>query len=610
MRKEKTKTKKEKFETLKNVLYAVKIIKDCCPWYFTVQILATGGFWFFTAFVQEILFLRVILQVLEKNLPFKAFIVAVFMFVAAGILARIIQSYSNYVLSVKFKQFYKTLNEKIFEKAVSVDIACFEDPVFFDKYKRATEIISESHYDMFIYYFSSIFVAAFTGIFIVGYVVSIDPKILLILLFMIPVVAAQALKGKIAVKKDKEMTVYKRSKAYVKRVIYLKEYSKDIRTSGVFNVFHKRFSDAVAKNREIIKKYGWKIAFYEVVSGFFGQALPVATTYAYATYRYAFKKNIALADFSVIMTAMSNIRDIINDMGEAISVVKNESLYFGNLKEFFEYESKVVSGTVLPDELETLEFKNVTFTYPHVKKPTLKNLNLKFRKGETTAIVGENGAGKTTFVKLLLRFYDPDEGEILYNGRNLRDYDIEALRKRFGTVFQDYKVFAVSVAENVICKEVENENEQQKIFTSLKNSGADTFVNRLPQREKTVITREFDETGIGLSGGEQQKIATARMFCKDFDLAILDEPSSALDPIAEYNMYENLISATKGKTVIYISHRLSSAVLSDKIFVFGDGAVKESGTHNELMELNGKYAEMFTLQASSYREKEGSVATV
>ncbi len=605
----KEKTKKEKFETLKNVFYAVKIIKECCPWYFTVQILATGGFWFFTAFVQEILFLRVILQVLERDLPFKAFIIAVLIFVASGIIARIIQSYSNYVLSVKFKQFYKTLNEKIFEKAVSVDMACFEDPDFFDKYKRATEIISESHYDMFIYYFSSIFVAAFTGIFIVAYVVSIDPKILLILLFMLPVVAAQALKGKLSVKKDKEMTVHKRSKAYVKRVIYLKEYSKDIRTSGVFNILHKRFSDAVEKNREIIKKYGWKIAFYEVISGFFGQALPVAVTYAYATYRYAFKRNLALADFSVIMTAMTNIRDIINDMGEAVSVVKNESLYFGNLKEFFEYESKIVGGTVEPEELASLEFRNVTFTYPHSKEPTLKNLNLVFRKGETTAVVGENGAGKTTFVKLLLRFYDPDEGVILYNGRDLRDYDLEALRRRFGTVFQDYKIFAVSVAENVICKEVECEAEQQRISVSLKNSGAASFVEHLPQKEKTVLTREFDEKGTGLSGGEQQKIAAARMFCKDFDLAILDEPSSALDPIAEYNMYENLISATKGKTVIYISHRLSSAVLSDKIYVFGDGCVKESGTHSELMELNGKYAQMFTLQASSYKGNEGSVTT-
>ncbi len=605
----KEKTQKEKFETLKNVFYAVKIIKECCPWYFTVQILATGGFWFFTAFVQEILFLRVILQVLERDLPFKAFIIAVLIFVASGIIARIIQSYSNYVLSVKFKQLYKTLNEKIFEKAVSVDMACFEDPDFFDKYKRATEIISESHYDMFIYYFSSIFVAAFTGIFIVAYVVSIDPKILLILLFMLPVVAAQALKGKLSVKKDKEMTTHKRSKAYVKRVIYLKEYSKDIRTSGVFNILHKRFSDAVEKNREIIKKYGWKIAFYEVMSGFFGQALPVAVTYAYATYRYAFKRNLALADFSVIMTAMSNIRDIINDMGEAVSVVKNESLYFGNLKEFFEYDSKIVGGTVEPEELEVLEFRNVTFTYPHSKEPTLKNLNLVFRKGETTAVVGENGAGKTTFVKLLLRFYDPDEGVILYNGRDLRDYDLEALRRRFGTVFQDYKIFAVSVAENVICKEVECEAEQQRISVSLKNSGAASFVEHLPQKEKTVLTREFDEKGTGLSGGEQQKIAAARMFCKDFDLAILDEPSSALDPIAEYNMYENLISATKGKTVIYISHRLSSAVLSDKIYVFGDGCVKESGTHSELMELNGKYAQMFTLQASSYKGNEGSVTT-
>ena len=234
-------------------------------------------------------------------------------------------------------------------------------------------------------------------------------------------------------------------------------------------------------------------------------------------------------------------------------------------------------------------------------------MNLKFNKGETTAVVGKNGAGKTTFVKLLLRFYDPDEGVILYNGVDIREYSIKSLRDRLATVFQDYKVFALSVGENVICKEVEGEDDKENIILSLKNSGAYECVEHLPQKEDTVLTREFDEKGTGLSGGEQQKVAAARMFARDFDLAILDEPSSALDPIAEYKMYESLIAATEDKTVVYISHRLSSAVLSDKIYVFSGGTVAEEGTHDELMSSQGIYSEMFTLQASSYKQSEGSV---
>lgn len=609
MKKERKNEKKEKFETLKNVFFAVKILRECAPWYLTARIASMFGYWFFTGFVQEIWFLKSILQIIENKGTFKDFVVTVVIFALAGILGKALHNGFDYIISTKVKIFYKNLNKKIFDKAVNVDMACFENPDFFDKYKRATEVITDDHYDWFAYYFAVLFAGGVTGIFIIAYVISIDPGILLILLLALPVVAVQALKGKIEVKKDKEMTLHKRSKAYVKRIIYLKEYSKDMRTSSIFEVLHNRYHEAVENNREIIKKYGYRIAALETLTGFFGQALPVAIAYAYATYRYAIKKNLALANFSVIMTAMSNLRDVVNDLGGAISTIKKESLYFGNLREFLSYESTVVSGTKKAEELETLEFKNVTFTYPGSDKATLRNLNLVFSKGETTAIVGQNGAGKTTFVKLLLRFYDPDEGVILYNGVDLKEYDLQSLRNRLATVFQDYKVFALSVAENVLCKKIESEDEALSVLNAIKNSGADGFVDRLPQKENTVLTREFDETGVGLSGGEQQKIATARMFAKDFELAILDEPSSALDPIAEYKMYEKLLEATKNKTVIYISHRLSSAVLSDKIYVFGNGTVQESGTHDELMNKNGIYAEMFALQASSYKE-EGSVTEI
>ncbi len=606
--KQNNKEKKDLFKSVKDIFYAAKILHIHAPGYLFARVVAQFAYWFFTGFIQEILFLRTILQIIETGGNFKNFVFTALMFCGASIAATGINCAADYFISDKRKKLYKSLNFTIFEKAVKLDIAAFDNSEFYDKYQRATEIYSGGHYDNFAYYFSSVFAGGITGIFILAYVVSIDPRILIFLLLALPLLAIESAKGKVEVKKDKDMTFHKRSKAYVKRIMYLKDYAKDMRTSNVFEVLNKRNNEACEGNIGAIKKHSKSVVILEILSGLFGDALPVVCSYAYATFRYAVKRNLALGDFSVIMTAMSNLKDVINDVGFAISTVKKESLYFENLREFLEYEEKIISGTKIAEELESIEFKNVSFTYPEAKEPTIENLNLIFNKGETTAIVGQNGAGKSTFVKLLLRFYDVTEGEILYNGVNIKEYDIESLRNRLATVFQDYKVFALSVSENILCRPVENDDDKKIVQLAIKNSGADSFVDKLPQKENTVISREFDEKGTGLSGGEQQKLCVARMFAKDFDLAILDEPSSALDPIAEYNMYESLIEGTKEKTVIYISHRLSSAVLSDKIYVFGDGTVQEQGTHKALMEKNGIYAEMFALQASSYKESEGGVS--
>ncbi len=602
----KSKIKSERMQNLKNMFYALKTIRQCSPLLLTAFILTQTAFWFFTGFIQEILFLKLLLDLIENGGSFKEYVILVLMFAGAGLLAKATDCITDYIVCTRMKLFYKRLNDRIFQKAVSVDMACFENPDFYNKYKRATEIITNDHYSEFAYYFASLFAGGITGIFLVAYVVSIDPKLLLILLVAVVVVIAESIKGKIEVKKDKEMTPHKRSKDYVKRTVFLKDFAKDMRTSGIFEVMHNRFKTAVDNNRAIIRKYGVKMMLLELVAGFFGRAVPVACAYIYASYRFVVKRNLAISDFSVIMTAMSNLKDVLNDLSNAISCLRKEAAYFGNLKEFFDYESTVTGGSIIADEFESLEFKDVHFTYPGANKPSLNGLNLKIDKGETLAVVGKNGAGKTTFVKLLLRFYDPDSGVILYNGKDIREYDIASLRERLATVFQDYKVFALSVSENVLCRE-SDETDKKLVADSLRAAGVYERVMSMPEKEQTVFTREFDEKGIGLSGGEQQKICAARMFARQYDLAILDEPSSALDPIAEYKMYESLIDATKDKTVIYISHRLSSAVLSDRIYVFEGGTVTESGTHDELMKNGGSYCEMFTLQASSYKETERGV---
>lgn len=231
---------------------------------------------------------------------------------------------------------------------------------------------------------------------------------------------------------------------------------------------------------------------------------------------------------------------------------------------------------------------------------SLEGINLTIHKGEKVAIVGYNGAGKTTLTKLLMRLYDPVEGEILYNGRNLKEYDIPSLRDKIGTVFQDYKIFACTVAENVLGDEC-TENDRSTVTEALTSA---TFRDKLDSLEKgmdTELTKEFYDEGINLSGGESQKVAIARIFAHPYDLIIMDEPSSALDPMAEYELNHTILDYAQDKTVVFISHRLSTTRMADRILMFDSGHLIESGSHDELMAMNGKYAEMFKLQAEKYR---------
>ena len=423
------------------------------------------------------------------------------------------------------------------------------------------------------------------------------------LLFLLPVTlvfVVEIYKSKAVYKRDLEMTTNNRIKAYTQRTMFLKEYSKDMRTSNIFFVLIDRFKKAIDGNVQILKDYGLKLFIYSMLSSLFSDFIPIIGTYALAGYQFIYTKALTISSFSVVLSSINSVRDSTMSIAEGFDELSQMALFFQNLRDFFDYEPKITDGGKEAEEFESLEFKNVTFKYPDTSKVILKNVSFKISKGETIAIVGINGAGKSTLVKLLLRFYDPDEGEVLYNGINVKEYNVASLRNAFATVFQDYKNFAVSVNENIMCHECDDE-EKKLAEKALRQSGVWDKVASLPKGADTVLTREFEIDGAGLSGGENQKVSAARLFARDFEIAILDEPSSALDPIAEYKMYENLIEVTKNKTVIYISHRLSSAVLSDRIFVLGNGTILESGSHSELMAQNGEYSKMFTLQASSYK---------
>ena len=593
-----------KVPVVKNIIYAFKTLYKANKTYMFWQIMNLLVYSLFINFFQTVLFLKILLNIIDGNSDFTYYVKTLLLFFAVGIIYQFLSVFSDYKSLVGDKKIFKALNNRIFEKASKVDISCYEDPVFYDKYQRATEILTSGYFSAFAYALSFILGNLIAFLSVIGLVASINPAYLMFLLPVILVFVTEIFKSKVFFFFFLEMTHNNRIKAYTQRVVFLRDYSKDIRTSNIFSVIIGRYNNAIKSNLEIIKKYGPKLFLISMASSLFGEFIPIAGTYAYAGWQFIYTDAFSVSGFSVVLSSINAVRSATSLIAQEFSELSSVALYFQNLREFFEYESSVVSGDKEPEDFESLEFKNVDFKYPSANKYSLKNVNIKINKGETVAVVGVNGAGKTTFVKLLLRFYDVTDGEILYNGINIKEYNIDSLRLKFATVFQDYKTFALSVNENVMCRNC-NEEDKKAAEKALKQSGVYDKIATLANGTDTVLTREFDENGAGLSGGEAQKTAVARMFASDFDIAILDEPSSALDPIAEYKMYENLILATKEKTVIYISHRLSSAVLSDNIFVLGNGTVIESGSHSELMANGGEYANMFTLQASSYKEKEG-----
>ena len=554
------------------------------------------------AVVVNVMFLETALSIIEGNGTFKEFLVKMCIIVAGKLFIDLLGYINVYTVRIRFEiKCESYINSLIFKKAQQVELGCYENPEFFDKYNRATWVVEQNGFKRIIEGSAWVLGSVVSLVTLVLYLLSIDPVLLVFLLCPVIVIAFRVAKNNLELEKEKDMTPFEREKDYVRRTILLKDFAKEIKTTNIFGVLEQRFRGAIEKNIAVIKKYGWKIAMLEIISDYFAEIIPVTGGFVYGCYRLMVAKDIPISEFSVLVSAISTCRNKLNHLAHYFTMQQKHCLWVQNLRDFLDYEPKIQSGSVEPEEFSTLEFRNVSFRYTDSADYVLKNISFNIEKGQTIAVVGHNGAGKTTLSKLLLRFYDVTEGEILYNGINIKEYDLLKYREKFSSVFQDYRVFAMTVAENVLTEEVTDEN-RPLVVEALKLSGAYDKIGSLPYKEDSLLTKEFDSEGILLSGGETQKVTIARLFARDFDVAILDEPSSALDPVAESKMYDSLLEGTKGKTVIYISHRLSSATHSDKILVFNKGELIEQGTHAQLMAGEGMYSEMFTLQAAGYKE--------
>lgn len=524
--------------------------------------------------------------------------------------------YYQYYQTVTDKKLQHKMHAELFGHALKMDLACYDDPKFYNDYVwamdeskgRAVQVLDDT---------ARIINYLITLSTLITLMMQVDILVGLILLAGCALNASMwGLGNKIAFKKNERVKPFHRKNSYINRVYHLSDYAKELRISKAGENLNKIYADSVTGIVEEEVKNGKKqylLSILEETISVSSQFLPVILLLF-----KLYDGTAPLGSFVASINIIWNLNWSMYDLARNLIRMPDNAQYIGKYLKFLSYEPKIVSGDKTAEPLETIELKNVTFAYQtsentdksdkkddsekkeEVPKNSLDGINLTIRKGEKIAIVGYNGAGKTTLTKLLMRLYDPTEGEILYNGRSLREYDIPSLRARIGTVFQDYKIFASTIAENVLGSECA-EADRDTVTDALTKA---TFREKLDSLEKgmdTELTKEFYDDGVNLSGGESQKVAIARIFAKPYDLIIMDEPSSALDPIAEYELNHTILEYAQDKTVVFISHRLSTTRMADRILMFTDGKLIESGSHDELMAKNGKYAEMFKLQAEKYR---------
>ena len=599
----------KKTKALKNNVYALKLLGKICPSAVFnngfSQLLNYFGWLFYSAF-----FMRYVINALQNGSGFweimKFLGITVIVFASVGF-------YQVYLESSFYPKAHAKINKGLytilFKKARNVELECFENSDFYDKYtlamEKADDRLNNTVSDLLGTFFGGIAsVLAFV------FMYQVDRLSVLFILF--PIIGNFVFNrfiSKIDYKRNKDMTPYNRKISYINRVMYLAEYAKEMRITNVFNLMRKQYQESIKGVSDVTQKYAKKAAalhwFYvEFTFTFIFEGLLI-----YGAYRTLVGHSMSLAQLSVITSMMVSTTWILIGFTDSLNKCFKNGLFIDYLKSFLEYKEKIpedYKGLECPKEIESIEFRNVSFAYKD--EMVLKNLNMEFRKDKTYALVGHNGAGKTTITKLLLRFYDPTEGQILLNGRNIKDYNLQQYRKLFATAFQDNKLLSMSVKDNVLMGEEVSESKKNELVSkALKLSGVYDKIMTLPQGLETTLTREFDDKGVVLSGGEFQKVVVARAFIRESPVKIFDEPSSALDPVAEYELFDNILTSCRNHTLLFISHRLSSVQNADWVYLLENGTVKEEGNHKKLMAMNGTYADMYNKQAKNYLWKEDDV---
>lgn len=547
------------------------------------------------------IFMRKIVEGLDKGIGFRP----IFMFILiSGAVFCTCSIYSNYVENIVYpletNRLFGGIYRKMYEKARNVELRCYEDSDFYNRYTMAMDG-AEEKVTAIIRGILGTVIGSVSAVIVFWFMYEIDHfAILFILSPLVGNFVFGNLKNKIEFKRYQEQAPNEKVLNYVSRMMYLPDGAKEIRLSKVFSLMKKQYKDATDRNVEIAKKYAFSSAHMDFWRITFTFTVIFEGVLLYAIYRKQVTGSITLAQLTIMTSLMVAMTWILIRVFENILEVMKNAVFINNLRNFLSYEEKIPQDQdgIIPNKaFETLEFRNVSFSYQD--EATIKNLSFVIKKDQTVALVGHNGAGKTTIIKLLLRLYDPTDGQIFYNGHDIREYNLKEYRELFATTFQDYQIFGMTIKENILMGR-HYEKADELVKEALKKAGVYDKVMTLENGIDTMMTKEFDENGAVLSGGETQKIAVARTFVKEAPMKIFDEPSSALDPIAEFELFQNIMKEATGRTMLFISHRLSSVKNCDIVFMLEKGQLIEEGTHQELLKKNGKYAQMYKKQAMNY----------
>ncbi len=525
-----------------------------------------------------------------------------------GLAQSLFSTVSNIVQQLLQERIGNRVQSMILRKANTLDLSFFEDADFYDKLRNATDESVYKPMQMVSQLFD--FVKTVVTLFsMLALLLSLAWWLAVIALLMpIPSFISSSRYGWRGYHKMRRQSPERRRMLYLIRLMTTDTYNKEIKLFNLGHFFVKQYDDVA----EELYQQDKKIVVPRYLAGFgWGglSALANSAIYIYVAFQ-AVARVISIGSLTMYTQAAMQVGSSFQGLLGDITGIYENNLYVDTLYEFLEYQPRIFSP-IAPQSIERdpvmpgldIEFRNVSFTYPGKDPETqaaLRNVSFTIKSGEAIALVGRNGAGKTTIVKLLTRLYDPDEGLILIGGRDIREYDIEELRRVVGVIFQDYVTYYMSARENIGVGKIDEIENLEMVERAAGKSGANTVITKLPDGYSTMLGRWFKD-GFQLSGGEWQKVALARAFMRDAPILILDEPTSSLDAQAEYEIFTKFRLLTEGKTAVFISHRFSTVRLADRIFVIEQGVIKESGSHAELIALDGRYAELFNLQAEAYR---------
>ncbi len=510
--------------------------------------------------------------------------------------------------SVSFTQkIWAFYNRRMYEKYLDADYEYYDDPQFQDINNKARQACVNVHTPAM--HLPNTFASLIINIllfFISAGLISILNPIIILLLSITVIINYFTLKSV----KNYEHRIKDEKASLNRKVGYLAGMStyftqaKDIRLYGMKSLFRSKAEVYTENLHRLKKKTEYKYFSTDIIN-FFMILLRDGIAYFYLVYK-SFSGDIGVGEFVLYFTAIGQFAGLFSGIINSWLAIHTSSLQFCDMREFFEIKNKTNRGNGLPVPSNTdkvsIELRNVTYQYPETETPIIKNVNLKIKPGEKIALVGLNGAGKTTLVKLICGMYSPTKGEILVNGHLVNEYNIDEYYSMFSAVFQQFRFLPLSIAHNIAIMTKE-QADGDKLNKCIELAGLTNKINSFKMGIDTLLVKEVNPKGAELSGGEQQKLMLARAIYKDAPILMLDEPTSALDPIAEGEMYMKYNEIVKGKTSVFISHRLASTRFCDRIILLADGKIIEMGTHDELVGNGGKYAELFNVQSHYYKEE-------